>query len=157
MKTILLLTGKTTDESVKRLIQLYTDRLRFYMDFETRVIPELKDTRRLTESQQKEREGALLLKAAEGADELILLDERGTEFRSVEFAAWIDKFRNAGRRKIVFAVGGPYGFSPAVYQAATGKISLSRMTFSHQLIRVLFTEQLYRAMTILKGEPYHHE
>ena len=157
MKTILLLTGKTTDELVNQLIQQYVARLKFYMDFEIQVIPEIKNTKNLSEQQQKQKEAELQLKALEGADEVVLLDERGKSYRSVEFAEQISRYQNAGRRKLVFVIGGPYGFAPEVYRRATAQISLSAMTFSHQLVRVLFVEQLYRAMTILKGEPYHHE
>ena len=157
MKTILLLNGKTTDEVVNKLIQQYVERIKFYMDFELQVIPEIKNTRYLTPEQQKQKEGELILKALNGADEAVLLDEHGKEYRSVEFAGQIKKFQNAGRRKVVFVVGGPYGFSDEVYQRATAKLSLSQMTFPHQLVRIFFVEQLYRAMTIIKGEPYHHE
>ncbi|MBP5259920.1 MAG: 23S rRNA (pseudouridine(1915)-N(3))-methyltransferase RlmH [Paludibacteraceae bacterium] len=157
MKTILLLTGKTTDELVNQLIQQYVARLKFYLDFELQVIPEIKNTKHLSEQQQKQKEAELQLKALEGADEVVLLDERGRSYRSVEFADQIGRYQNAGRRKVVFVIGGPYGFAPEVYQRATAQLSLSSMTFSHQLVRVLFVEQLYRAMTILKGEPYHHE
>ena len=120
------------------------------------VIPELKNTKALTSEQQKQAEGEMILKAVTSSADLILLDEHGKEFRSIEFADYVQKRMSSGR-DVVFVVGGPYGFSEAVYQRANGKISLSKMTFSHQMVRLFFVEQLYRAMTILKGEPYHHE
>ena len=126
------------------------------MPFELLVIPELKNTKSLSESQQKEREGELILKSLQPADTVVLLDEHGKEWRSTAFAAWLQKQQQLTRR-LVFVVGGPYGFSPAIYNRAQEKLSLSKMTFSHQMIRLIFTEQLYRACTIIKGEPYHHE
>ncbi len=156
MKTTLLLVGKTTSNELDKLIDGYRQRLMHYISFETIVIPELKNTKSLTREQQKEQEGQLILKAVASSADLVLLDEHGQEFRSVEFAAYLQKKMSTGR-DIVFAVGGPYGFSEAVYQRANGQISLSRLTFSHQMIRLLFIEQVYRACTIIRGEPYHHE
>ena len=126
------------------------------MPFSITTIPELKNTKNLSESQQKEREGELILKQIQSTDTVVLLDEHGKEFRSIEFADWIQKKQNTARR-LIFVIGGPYGFSNDVYERANEKISLSKMTFSHQMVRLIFTEQIYRACTIIKGEPYHHE
>ena len=127
-----------------------------YMPFDIAVIPELKNTKHLSNEQQKEREGELILEQIKPMDTVVLLDEHGEEYRSIEFANWLQKKQLTARR-LVFVIGGPYGFSPSVYSRANEKISLSRMTFSHQMVRLIFTEQLYRACTIIKGEPYHHE
>ncbi len=156
MKITLLVVGKTTDAHLQALIQEYEKRLTHYLPFNLQVIPELKNAKNLRQEQQKQAEGELILKNIDSSTMLILLDEHGKEYRSLEFAERISKLQSAGRN-VVFVVGGPYGFSDAVYQRAEGKISLSQMTFSHQMIRLIFIEQLYRAMTILKGEPYHHE
>ncbi|KGI61485.1 putative rRNA large subunit m3Psi methyltransferase RlmH [Prevotella sp. DNF00663] len=156
MKTELLVVGKTVNKHFIAGIEDYTERISHYMPFEMTVIPELKNTKSLTEEQQKEREGELLLRRFQPGDTVVLLDEHGKEFRSIEFARWIAK-KQSTARKLFFVVGGPYGFSPAVYQRADEKISLSQMTFSHQMIRLIFVEQIYRACTIIKGEPYHHE
>jgi 23S rRNA (pseudouridine1915-N3)-methyltransferase len=157
MKTILLVVGRTTDPHFIASIDEYIGRVKHYIPFEMEVIPELRNTKSQSEELQKEREGELIMKSLQAGDTVVLLDEHGREFRSVEFARWMEKrLANAGRR-LVFVVGGPYGFSEKVYQAATCKISLSQMTFSHQMIRLIFVEQIYRAMTILRGEPYHHE
>lgn len=157
MKIKLLAIGKTDD---KRLIELtvdYQKRLKHYIKFELEIIPDLKNAKNLSETEQKEREGALILKKLQPADQLILLDEKGHEFRSVEFSRFLQKKLNSGLKQLVFVIGGPYGFSEAVYKKAQGKVALSKMTFSHQMIRLFFVEQLYRAFTILKNEPYHHE
>ena len=156
MKVTLLVVGNTTDVHIETLIQEYQKRLAHYIPFALQVIPELKNTKALTAEQQKQAEGELILRATTPATYLILLDEHGKEFRSIEFADYIQKRMSSGR-DVVFVVGGPYGFSEAVYQRANGKISLSKMTFSHQMVRLFFVEQLYRAMTILRGEPYHHK
>ncbi len=156
MKITLLVVGKTTDSHLQALISDYEKRLTHYAPFALQVIPELKNAKNLRQDQQKQAEGELILKAVENNTMLILLDEHGKEYRSIDFAQQISKLQGAGRN-VTFVVGGPYGFSDAVYQRAEGKISLSQMTFSHQMIRLIFIEQLYRAMTILKGEPYHHE
>ena len=156
MKITLLVVGKTTDTHIETLIQEYQKRLTHYLTFALQVIPELKNTKALTSEQQKQAEGEMILKAVTSSADLILLDEHGKEFRSIEFADYVQKRMSSGR-DVVFVVGGPYGFSEAVYQRANGTISLSKMTFSHQMVRLFFVEQLYRAMTILKGEPYHHE
>ena len=156
MKITLLVVGKTTSVQIESLIQEYLKRLTHYIPFVLQVIPELKNTKALTPEQQKLAEGDLILRAINSTTDLVLLDEHGKEFRSVEFADYVQKRMSSGR-DVVFVVGGPYGFSEAVYQRANGKISLSKMTFSHQMVRLFFVEQLYRAMTILRGEPYHHE
>lgn len=156
MKIYLIVVGKTTDIRLESLFQDYQERLRHYVPFSMEVLPELKNAKSLTEEQQKIMEGDLILKAVPQSADMILLDEHGHEYRSVEFADYLQKRMLAGR-DIAFVVGGPYGFSPAVYARANGKISLSRMTFSHQMVRLFVVEQIYRAMTILRHEPYHHE
>ncbi len=157
MKLILLVIGKTTDKHVQALIDDYTKRLSHYVPFALDVIPELRNTKALTPEQQKVQEAELIRKQLQAGDHVVLLDEHGAERRSVVFAEWLGKRMAAGPRRIVFIVGGPYGFDDSIHALAAEEISLSQMTFSHQLIRVLFTEQLYRACTILRGEPYHHE
>lgn len=156
MKITLLVVGKTTDQHLQTLISDYVARLGHYVPFQVQVIPELKNVKALSKEQQKNLEGELILKAVGPATELILLDEHGTEFRSVGFADYIAK-KMAARRDVCLVIGGPFGFSNSVYQRAEGKISLSQMTFSHQMIRLLLVEQLYRAFTIIRGEKYHHE
>lgn len=156
MKTTLILVGKTTNKHITACINDYVERIGHYMPFELITIPELKNTKNLGEEQQKEREGELILRKIQSQDILVLLDEHGQEFRSIDFASWIQKKQQSVRR-LVFVIGGPYGFSSAVYQRGNEKISLSKMTFSHQMVRMIFAEQLYRACTIIKGEPYHHE
>ena len=157
MKICLLTVGKTDIGWVRESLETYSSRLSHYVPFSVCEIPELKNTSALTRTQIKEREGELILKAIKPTDRVILLDERGKEYRSVEFAEEIRRFSLAGGKDIVFVIGGAYGFSEAVYARSVGKISLSRMTFSHQMVRTIFAEQLYRAFTIIKGEPYHHE
>ena len=156
MKTLLILTGKTTDKNIAAGITDYTVRIGHYMPFETNVIPELKNTKSLTHEQQKEKEGELILKQIQTADFVVLLDEHGKEYRSVDFASWLQQKQHVAKR-LVFVIGGPYGFSDAVYKRADEKVSLSKMTFSHQMVRLIITEQIYRACIIIKGEPYHHE
>lgn len=156
MKTELILVGKTTNKHFVACINDYVERIGHYMPFSITTIPELKNAKSLSEDQQKEREGELILKQLQASDTVVLLDEHGSQMRSIEFASWLQKMQNSARR-LVFVIGGPYGFSPALYQRANQKISLSPMTFSHQMVRLVFTEQIYRACTILKGEPYHHE
>lgn len=157
MKIILLVVGKTNDEYINKLIDNYIQRLKHYTDFEWQTIAELKNTKNMPEGTQKEKEGEAILKATENADEIFLLDEHGDQPTSVEFSGLISKYMNKGTRKLVFVIGGPYGFSEAVYKKITKKISLSKMTFSHQMVRLIFVEQLYRAFTIIKGESYHHK
>lgn len=156
MKTTLILVGKTNGKLFNEGIDDYAKRIGHYTPFAVKVLPELKSTKSLSESQQKDKEGKMILKTISPSDFVVLLDEHGTEYRSMEFAKWIEKRRNGGR-DLVFVIGGPYGFSPDVYNRADALISLSRMTFSHQMVRLIFVEQLYRACTIIKGEPYHHE
>ena len=156
MKIELLVVGKTTNKHIQTCIADYTERINHYVPFSMTVIPELKNTKSLSEEQQKMREGELLLRQLQPSDTVVLLDEHGIERRSVDFASWLSKKQQTAR-KLVFVIGGPYGFSEAVYQRAQEKTSLSQMTFSHQMVRLIFTEQLYRACTIIKGEPYHHE
>ena len=156
MKSILIVVGKTTDKNFIASIADYCSRIHHYMPFELLVIPELKDTKSLSKNQQKEREGDLIFKSLQPTDTVVLLDVHGREWDSTAFASWLQKKQQLTRR-LVFVVGGPYGFSPAVYNRAQEKLSLSKMTFSHQMVRLIFTEQLYRACTIIKGEPYHHE
>lgn len=157
MKILLLVVGRTTDKNLVALLADYNARIPHYIPYEMEVIPELKATKSLTPDQQKEREGELILKTLREGDWLVLLDEGGKEMRSIEFADYLQKRQHSVSRRLVFVVGGPYGFSPAVYARAKEKISLSRMTFSHQMVRLFMAEQIYRAMTILRGEPYHHE
>lgn len=157
MKVLFLVVGKTIDKHLNVLIDDYAKRVTHYMPFAMEVIPELKNTKALTPEQQKEREGELIQKQLRDGDYVVLLDEGGKEFRSVEFAAYVEKKQQQVARRLVFIVGGPYGFSSAIYSLAKEKVSLSKMTFSHQMVRLFFVEQFYRAMTILKGEPYHHE
>lgn len=157
MKVVFVVIGKTDASYFTAAIEEYKNRLVHYIPFEMTVIPDIKNVKNLSEAQQKEREGELILKALQPGDCLVLLDEHGKEFSSVQFASYIEKKTHVVARRLVFVVGGPYGFSQSVYQAAAEKISLSKMTFSHQMIRMIFLEQLYRAMTILRGEPYHHE
>lgn len=157
MKTTFLVIGRTVEKHYIAAIEDYVQRVKFMMSFELEVIPELKNTKSLSVAQQKEKEGELICKALQPGDVVVLLDEKGKEFRSVEFARWMEKKMNTVNKRLVFIVGGPYGFSDQVYQLAHEKISLSKMTFSHQMVRLVFVEQLYRAMSILNGSPYHHE
>jgi 23S rRNA (pseudouridine1915-N3)-methyltransferase len=156
MKIKLLVVGKTDQSYLQEGVSIYEQRLKHYIGFELITIPDLKKVKNLSEEQQKEKEGELILKQLSASDHLILLDEGGKTFDSIGFSGFIQQKANMGLKNLVFVVGGPYGFSKAVYQQANGKLSLSCMTFSHQMVRLFFTEQLYRAMTILKGEPYHH-
>jgi 23S rRNA (pseudouridine1915-N3)-methyltransferase len=156
MKTILILVGKTVNKHFIAGIEDYSERISHYVPFEIVTIPELRNTKNLSEEQQKISEGDLILRQIQPSDTVVLLDEHGKEFRSIEYARWLQQKQQTARR-LVFVIGGPYGFSDAVYSRSNEKISLSKMTFSHQMVRLIFTEQLYRACTIIKGEPYHHE
>ncbi len=156
MKTVLILIGKTENKLFATSIQDYVGRICHYIPFEIITIPEIKNTKNLSTNLLKQREGELLLKLVQPSDTLVLLDEHGLELRSIELAQWLVK-RNRDSRRLVFAIGGAYGFSQDVYQRANDKLSLSRLTFSHQMVRLVFAEQFYRACTIIKGEPYHHE
>ncbi|MEI6488744.1 MAG: 23S rRNA (pseudouridine(1915)-N(3))-methyltransferase RlmH [Bacteroidales bacterium] len=157
MKITLLVVGRTTERYFTEAIDEYKNRLKHYIPFDLEVIPELKNTKNLSETQQKEKEGELILKQIQPGDYLVLLDERGKEYSSIKFAQFIEKKTHSVSRRLVFVVGGPYGFSEKVYDTAQEKLSISKMTFSHQMIRMIFLEQIYRAMTILNNEPYHHE
>ncbi|MBT8301297.1 MAG: 23S rRNA (pseudouridine(1915)-N(3))-methyltransferase RlmH [Maribacter sp.] len=152
----LLAIGKTDSVSLQDLIRTYHNRLMHYVRFELEIIPDIKNVKNLTTTQQKEKEGELILKKLKATDVLILLDENGKQYSSVEFANFLQKKMNTGKKQLVLVIGGPYGFSESVYIKAQGKISLSKMTFSHQMVRMIAIEQLYRAFTILKNEPYHH-
>ena len=157
MKVCLVVIGKTDATYFTDAIKEYQNRLVHYIPFEMQIIPDIKNVKNLSESQQKEKEGELILKTLQSGDYLVLLDEKGKEFTSMQFASYMEKKMNSVPKKLVFVIGGPYGFSESVYKAASEKISLSKMTFSHQMIRLIFIEQIYRAMTILNNEPYHHE
>ncbi|RYD87398.1 MAG: 23S rRNA (pseudouridine(1915)-N(3))-methyltransferase RlmH [Sphingobacteriales bacterium] len=157
MKITLLTVGKTEDAYIKEGIEKYVKRLKHYIKFEIADLPELKNTKALSEEQQKNKEAELILKKLTPLDHVVLLDEKGSEFTSTQFSNYINKQMVGSASHLVFIVGGPYGFDATVYQRANDKISLSRMTFSHQMVRLFFIEQLYRAFTIIKGEPYHHQ
>jgi 23S rRNA (pseudouridine1915-N3)-methyltransferase len=153
----LIAIGKTDNKSLQTLIEDYQKRLSFYIKFDLELIPDIKNVKNLSEQQQKEKEGELILAKLAATDQMILLDENGKSFTSVDFANELQKKMNAGIKTLVFVIGGPYGFSEEVYKKANGKISLSAMTFSHQMVRLFFIEQLYRGFTILRNEPYHHQ
>lgn len=157
MNIKLLTIGKTDDKALQSLIDDYTKRLSFYIKFDLEIIPDIKNVKNLSVSQQKEKEGTLIMAKLTATDQLILLDENGITFSSVGFSDYMQRKMNSGVKTLVFVVGGPYGFSDEVYQKAQGKISLSPMTFSHQMARLIFIEQLYRGLTILRNEPYHHQ
>lgn len=157
MKITLLTIGKTEDRYLNEGIDIYLKRLKHYVTFRILELPELKNTKSLSQEQQKIRESELILKNIQSTDYVVLLDENGKEFSSRGFSVFLNKKMVGGLQHLVFIVGGPYGFSDEVYSRSNDKISLSQMTFSHQMIRLLFSEQLYRAFTILKGEPYHHD
>ena len=157
MKITLLTVGKTDKDWVKQGIDIYVSRLKHYIPFSINEIPELKNVSALSKDQIKMREGELILKNVKPTDDVILMDEHGKEYTSVDFASFLQKKISYEGKDIVFVIGGAYGFSDEVYRRANGKISLSKMTFSHQMVRAIFTEQLYRAFTIMRGEPYHHE
>ncbi len=157
MKITLLTVGKTDIRWINEGLEVYSSRLRHYLPFEIKEIAELKNAGSLSKEQIKTLEGKLILRNIKISDEVILLDERGKEMRSVEFATFLEKRVVAGIKELVFVIGGAYGFSSEVYERANGQISLSKMTFSHQMVRTIFAEQLYRACTIIKGESYHHE
>jgi len=157
MNIKLIAIGKTDNKNLQSLIDEYQKRLSFYIKFDLEIIPDIKNVKNLSESQQKEKEGELILSKITPTDQLILLDENGKTFSSVAFAEELQKKMNSGVKTLVFVIGGPYGFSETVYAKSHGKISLSLMTFSHQMVRLFFIEQLYRGFTILKNEPYHHQ
>ena len=157
MNIKLLTIGKTDNKNLQSLIDEYTKRLSFYVKFDLEIIPDIKNVKNLSEAQQKEKEGELILSKITPTDHLILLDENGKTFSSVGFSDFLQKKMNAGIKTLVFVIGGPYGFSETVYKQATGKVSLSEMTFSHQMVRLFIIEQIYRGFTILRNEPYHHQ
>jgi 23S rRNA (pseudouridine1915-N3)-methyltransferase len=157
MKIKLLVIGKTDDKNLMQLIEKYQQRLNHYINFEIEIIPDIKNVKNLSQLQQKEKEGELILSKLKNTDQLVLLDEKGKEFRSLDFASYLQKKMNSGIKQLVLVIGGPYGFSESIYKKTLEKVSLSKMTFSHQMIRLFIVEQLYRGFTILKNEPYHHE
>lgn len=157
MNIELVVVGKTDMKEVEALVAMYTKRLNHYVRFAITTLADVRNTKKLSEAEQKRMEGESILRLVSDSDYLMLLDERGAELRSVEFAEQLQRRMLAGTKRLVFVIGGPYGFSDGVYQRANAMLSLSRMTFSHQIVRAIFTEQLYRAFTILKNEPYHHE
>ena len=157
MNIKLIVIGKTDNINLNALIEEYTKRLRFYIKFDLEVIPDIKNVKNLSESEQKTKEGQLILEKLIPTDQLILLDENGKEFNSFGFSDFLQKKMNSGIKTLVFVIGGPYGFSEEVYQKAQGKVALSQMTFSHQMVRLFVIEQIYRGFTILNNEPYHHK
>ena len=157
MNIELIVVGKTDLKEVDALVSMYSKRLSHYIRFGITYLPDLRNTKNLSEAQQKSGEGEMILAALQPSDCVVLLDEGGKEFRSVAFAEWIERKMASGLRRLIFIIGGPYGFSEAVYGRADAKISLSQMTFSHQIVRAIFAEQLYRTFTIIRHEPYHHE
>lgn len=156
MKVCFLVLGKTTEAYLREGIAIFEKRVKNYLTFELKLIAELKNTASLSFEQQKNQEGKLILASVEPTDWVVLLDEAGQEMSSANFSKFIQQSMLQSRKSMIFVIGGPYGFSKEVYQRANEKISLSKMTFSHQMVRLIFLEQLYRAMTILKNEPYHH-
>lgn len=157
MKIKLLAIGKTDNKNLIALIDEYQNRLKHYIKFELEIIPDIKNVKNLSEVQQKEKEGELILSKLQNTDQLVLLDDKGNAYSSIQFSQYLQKKMNSGIKQLVIVIGGPYGFSEAVYKKSSGKVSLSKMTFSHQMIRLFVVEQLYRGFTILKNEPYHHE
>ena len=157
MNIELIVVGKTDMKEVEALVAMYTKRLNHYVKFAITTLADVRNTKNLSAAEQKRMEGEAILRLVTDSDHLMLLDEHGLELRSIEFADLLQKRMSAGTKRLVFVIGGPYGFSDAVYQRANSKLSLSKMNFSHQIVRAIFTEQLYRAFTILKNEPYHHE
>ena len=157
MNIELVVVGKTDMKEVEALVTMYSKRINHYVKFAITTLADVRNTRKLSEAEQKRLEGEQILKLINDSDHLMLLDEHGAELRSIEFADMLQRRMSAGTKRLVFVIGGPYGFSDAIYQRANSKLSLSKMTFSHQIVRAIFTEQLYRAFTIIKGEPYHHE
>lgn len=157
MKIKLLAIGKTDDKNLQLLIQKYESRLKHYVKFELEIIPDIKNVKNLSETEQKDKEGELILGKVTPTDQLVLLDDKGESYHSIGFSKFLQKKMNSGVKQLILVIGGPYGFSEAVYQKAQGQLSFSKMTFSHQMIRLFVVEQLYRAFTILRNEPYHHE
>ncbi len=157
MNIKLLCVGKTDNKQLQSLVDEYSKRLNFYIKYSIEILPDIKNVKNLSEQEQKSKEGALILSKIGPYDHLVLFDENGTSFSSVGFSKFLQKKMNSGIKTLVFVIGGPYGFSQEVYDKAISKVSLSQMTFSHQMVRLFITEQIYRGFTILKGEPYHHQ
>ena len=157
MKIKLLSIGKTDNKQLIKLIDEYQNRLKYYIKFDMEIIPDIKNIKKISKIQQKKMEGELILSKLKNTDQMILLDDKGKDFTSIQFSKYLQKKMNSGIKQLVLVVGGPYGFSEAVYEKAIDKVSLSKMTFSHQMVRLFIVEQLYRGYTILKNEPYHHE
>lgn len=157
MHLLLLVVGKTDSPQIEALTNQYAERLKHYLPFTQQVIPDVRRSGKLSPDEQKRAEGAEILRLVQPSDRLVLFDERGKEFSSRAFASYIEKAMASGLRRLVFLIGGPYGFAEEVYQRADDRVSLSQMTFSHQMVRLFAVEQLYRAQTILRGEPYHHD
>lgn len=157
MKILLIVTGKTDEPWLQQGLDVFVRRIGFYVPFEMKVLPDIKNSKNLTRNELKAKEAEQLLPVLDGKNEIFLLDERGMEYSSREFSGFIDRKMVSGCRELNFIIGGPYGFSENVNQKSSGKISLSKLTFSHQMVRLLFVEQLYRAFTIIRGEPYHHD
>ncbi|CAI8168353.1 MAG: Ribosomal RNA large subunit methyltransferase H [Polaribacter sp. SA4-10] len=157
MKIKLLSIGKTDNKELIKLIDEYQNRLKYYIKFDMEIIPDIKNIKKISIIQQKKMEGELILSKLKNTDQMILLDDKGKDFTSIQFSKYLQKKMNSGIKQLVLVVGGPYGFSEAVYEKAIDKVSLSKMTFSHQMVRLFIVEQLYRGYTILKNEPYHHE
>lgn len=153
----LIVIGKTDSQEVAALVEMYAKRVNFYCKFSVTTLPDARNTKSITAKQQRTSEGEAILRQLTDGDYVTLLDERGSEYRSMEFAMWLQKRLNSGLKRLVIIIGGPYGFSEEVYARADGRLSLSKMTFSHQIVRAIFAEQIYRAFTILNNEPYHHE
>ena len=156
MKSLLIAIGKTDNRYLSEAIDDYLKRASHYVPLELKIIPDIRDVKNLTHEQQRQREGEQILSLLKPGDQVVLLDEGGTEYTSDEFAKWLQQKMSTVSRRLVFVIGGPYGFSPDVYAAAQGKISLSRMTFTHQMVRMIFVEQYYRALSIINNLPYHH-
>lgn len=156
MEISLLVIGKTADKEIAKATVGYVERLRHYIPFRIEILPDVRNAGRMPEEQQKEAEGKLFLSKISASDRVVLLDERGKEYTSVEFSRILEKRMSSGLKRLIFIIGGPYGFSKETYDRADGLVSLSRMTFSHEMVRLFFAEQIYRAMTIMRGEPYHH-
>ena len=157
MNILLIAIGKTDDKSISQLMDTYTQRLKHYIKFDVEIIADIKNAKNLSEQQQKEKEGGQILQKLSTTDVVVLLDENGKTYTSIGFSDFLQQKMNAGTKRLVFIIGGPYGFSEKIYNRANQKVSLSAMTFSHQMVRIFFTEQLYRAFTILNNEPYHHQ
>ncbi|MFK2820050.1 23S rRNA (pseudouridine(1915)-N(3))-methyltransferase RlmH [Flavobacteriaceae sp. LMIT009] len=156
MQIKLIAIGKTDNKQLQQLIEEYQKRLKYYIKFDFEIIPDIKNVKNLSEAQQKQKEGELILSKINTSDVMVLLDEKGKQMDSISFASYLQKYMNSGIKRLVFVIGGPYGFSQEVYSKSQGKLSLSKMTFSHQMVRLFFIEQLYRGFTILRNEPYHH-